>query len=134
MEKRIISILLLSIFSIVVYINYNNDRFEHLWNLLYYMQYYVLVGFAITMIWILFKGSLIRILTIPIAIYYLFHFTVNVIEIFSPELKERLYTTTLINYILSISLALSLLIIPFLNKLKESIKSLIKKTTKIYIQ
>jgi hypothetical protein len=110
MEKRIISILVLSLSAIVFYINFDGKMNEHVNNLIYYCQYYVLVGLLVILLWILFKNIIIRILTIPISIYYAFHFLVQTIEIFSPKFKELIYTTTAINYILSISLGLSMFI------------------------
>ena len=113
MEKKVIYILVIAILVIVIFINFNNDKFIHIWNLIYYSQYYIIVGLLIWFIWVLFSNKNIRLLTIPIGIYYAFHLVVNTIEIFSPELKDQLYTTKTINYILAISMGLAVFI-PFI--------------------
>ena len=119
MEKKIISILLFSIFSIVVYINYNSETHLAIWNLIYYMQYYILVAFSMAMIWILFSNLLIRILTVPIVLYYAFHLLISILDIFNQSFSELIYKTNYINYGLSIGMALAIFIIPLTTKNKK---------------
>lgn len=127
MEKKVASVLILSILLLVIFINFNSRMSEHVANTMYYMQYYFIIGFMIILIWVLFSNNLIRILTVPIGVYYLFHLGINIIEIFDPELKAQLYKTKYINYCLSISMALSICIIPFLKHISKIIKEAITK-------
>lgn len=130
MEKKVIFILILSLFCIVGYINFDNKLSEDVINLIYYCQYYVIVGLLITLLWILFTNKLLRALTCPITVYYIFHFIVNFIEIFNPELKDLIYRTRYINYGLSITLVLALIIIPLFGYIKQVVKKIIFKPKK----
>jgi len=123
---------MLSSLLIVTYVNLNDFNYGlinvHFWRLIYYFQYYVLVGFSIVLLWILFSNKVIRILTAPIAVYYLFHLCINYLEIFNPELKDLIYTTKTINYLLSISMAISIVIAMYWVKLTNLILYFYEKT------
>lgn len=101
---------------IVIYVNFNDKMNIELARLIYYMQYFIFVGFMIVGLWILFKNKLIRCLTFPIVGYYSFHLFIYASAVFTPEIKEAIYTVKNINYILSISMALSLFIVPLFSK------------------
>ena len=131
MKGFVISILIFSTLLLVFFVNFNNDINEHVWNLIYYTQYYVLVGFSIVLIWILFSDKLTRILTVPIGLYYIFHLTINIIEIFDQPLKEQLYRTKYINYGLVLGMGFSIIIAYFISSKKTRyFKKVIRKKIK----
>lgn len=100
----------------MVYVNFNDKMNIELARLIYYSQYFVLIGFLVAGLWILFKNKIIRCLTFPLVAYYLFHLVIYTSAVIAPEFKEKIYTVKNINYILSISMALSLFIVPLFKK------------------
>lgn len=107
----------IALFIIVIFVNF--DKETPIWDLFYYLQNYMYVGFFIYMVWILIKDVITRSLLIGIGLYYLFEFGMDLIHIFNSELYDKLYTTSLINTVLSISCAMSLFIYPFINKKRK---------------
>lgn len=123
MKNFIISILMLSTVCIVLFVNFYNFNHKHIWNLVYYSQYYFIVAGFIVLIWVCFKDMIIRSLTIPIGFYYIFHLIVQTIEIFDPILKQAIYKGKIINYILAIGCGGALLIYPLIIYIKKWKKS-----------
>lgn len=119
MKNAITFILILSLVCISLFVNYYNIDSRHVWNLIYYFQYYFIVFGFIILIWMCFDNTLIRSLTIPIGAYYLFHLIVNIIEIFNEPLKKLIYQGKNINYIIGISLCIALIILPLHNIFKK---------------
>jgi hypothetical protein len=109
------SILAFSI--IIIFVNFNKET--PLWDLFYYNQSYLFVAFFIILGWKLEQSTLVRSIIIAIGFYYLFELSIDVLRVFSSSLVEKWYTTKVINYILAISCGLSLLIYPFVKRLKK---------------
>ena len=101
---------------IVCFVNLNETN--PLWDLLYYMQYYIFVIFFIIILW-QFSNLLTRSILIALGFYYGFELSMDILKIINQDLVDQIYTTKTINYILSITCGLSLLILPLINRIKK---------------
>lgn len=111
--KYLATILLL---LIIVFINFNIDN--SFWDFIYYCQNYILVSFFIYIGFLVSKSVIARSILVTLGFYYLFEFSMDIIKIIDLELFNKIYTTKIINFVLSGSLALSLLILPIFKKWK----------------
>lgn len=109
---RILSIIILLI--IVIFVNYNIE--SPLWDLFYYMQNYIIVSTFIYLGFLLRKDVITRSVLIALGFYYAFELGMDILNVIDSELRDNLYTTKLINYIISIGCGLSLMILPILKK------------------
>ena len=114
-------ILIYTIFSIVIYVNYY--RKTSIWDVFYYSQYYSIVSVVIILAWRKYKDNLTRSLIIGIGFYYGFELVMDMINVFSPDLHELWYKKKYINYVCASGVGLSLLVIPIGKKLKKWIQS-----------
>jgi hypothetical protein len=81
------------------------------------------MGLFIGTTWIIDKSIITRSLLISLGCYYLFELSIDIIDVNNHELKVKLYKGKYINYILGISMGLSLLILPTIKKIKSLIKN-----------
>lgn len=124
--RNIIRIVLIIFYlDVILFINLNEETAT--WDLIYWIKDYVFIIGCIYLIWKAFSDKLIRCLTVPIAFYYLFELICDIIKIVNIELHDRIYNTTIINYILGLSLLASL-IVGFVVLNRKLIYIYIKKT------
>jgi hypothetical protein len=120
MGNKVINIILIVwLLLIVIFVTNNNPTYQKIWDLGYYLSYYCIVFIAFRLCWLLFYGILTRSLLISVVFYYGYHLIIQVIEVFNQPLKQLLYQGKYINYILGISLGLSILILPLIKTKKK---------------
>lgn len=108
--------LLIALASIVIYVNFY--KLTAVWDFIGYIVYYVLSVFAFTLLWnkctIFSKGLLLT-----IALYEIYEFSMDILEISNPYLHKLIYTSRNINYILCGLLGLFMIAYPLIYYLRN---------------
>jgi peptidoglycan/LPS O-acetylase OafA/YrhL len=102
---------------IVVFANLNEDT--PTWDLVYNMQFYLIVSVFLYLGFELCKDILTRSLLFTVGFYYLFELTMDIINIINSDIYYFIYSSRNITYTFTIGFMIALVIFPAYNHFKN---------------
>jgi len=117
MRYKVWSILIIAILLIVGYVNFNVVG-DNISDFIGYSKEYILIGLLIYIVNEAFPHLVTRCLLTALAFYYIFEFSMDVLEIFNDNLHTLLYKKKYINYSVALGVCVAL-IIPLIKKLRK---------------